>query len=144
MISGPTWMQSLEGCSLDRPIMHPSHKSTDLYFRKLIRPITNPSNYLWMITYSQASARPSSKVRCAASLQLVYWLSMMATSVHSSTAMKSGKKQSKDVGSGVGWWSYLGAYCPRYQDSWGQYGAHLGLTGSRWAPCWPHELCYLG
>ena len=27
--------------------------------------------------------------------------------------------------------------------SWGQHGAHLGLTGHRWAPCWPHELCYL-
>ena len=23
-------------------------------------------------------------------------------------------------------------------------GAHLGPTGPRWAPCWPHELCYLG
>ena len=22
-------------------------------------------------------------------------------------------------------------------------GAHLGPTGPRWAPCWPHELCYL-
>ena len=21
---------------------------------------------------------------------------------------------------------------------------HLGLTGPRWAPCWPHEPCYLG
>ena len=21
---------------------------------------------------------------------------------------------------------------------------HLGQTGPRWAPCWPHELCYLG
>ena len=21
---------------------------------------------------------------------------------------------------------------------------HLGVTGPRWAPCWPHELCYLG
>ena len=21
---------------------------------------------------------------------------------------------------------------------------HLGPTGPRWAPCWPHELCYLG
>ena len=30
------------------------------------------------------------------------------------------------------------------QGSWGQRGAHLGLTGPRWAPCWPHELCYLG
>ena len=24
------------------------------------------------------------------------------------------------------------------------HGAHLGPTGSRWVPCWPHELCYLG
>ena len=22
--------------------------------------------------------------------------------------------------------------------------AHLGPTGPRWAPCWPHEHCYLG
>ena len=29
-------------------------------------------------------------------------------------------------------------------SSWGQHGAHLGPTGPRWAPCWPHELCYLG
>ena len=27
-----------------------------------------------------------------------------------------------------------------YQGSWGQHGAHLGLTGSRWA----HEVCYQG
>ena len=33
---------------------------------------------------------------------------------------------------------------PWYQDSWGQHGAHLWTTGPRWAPCWPHELCYLG
>ena len=26
----------------------------------------------------------------------------------------------------------------------GQHGAHLGPTSPRWAPCWPHELCYLG
>ena len=26
----------------------------------------------------------------------------------------------------------------------GQHGAHLGLIGPRWAPCWPNELCYLG
>ena len=26
----------------------------------------------------------------------------------------------------------------------GQYGAHLGPTRPRWAPYWPHELCYLG
>ena len=26
----------------------------------------------------------------------------------------------------------------------GQHGAHLGPTGPRWSPCWPHELCYLG
>ena len=28
---------------------------------------------------------------------------------------------------------------PRYQDSWGQHGAHLRTTGPRWAPYWPHE-----
>ena len=28
--------------------------------------------------------------------------------------------------------------------SWGQHGVHLGPTGPRWAPRWPHELCYLG
>ena len=25
-----------------------------------------------------------------------------------------------------------------------RHGAHLGPTGPRWAPCWPHELFYLG
>ena len=30
------------------------------------------------------------------------------------------------------------------KGSWGLHGAHLGPTGPRWAPCWPHELCYLG
>ena len=34
--------------------------------------------------------------------------------------------------------------CPWKQGSWGQHGGHLGPTGPRWAPCWPHELCYLG
>ena len=33
---------------------------------------------------------------------------------------------------------------PWLQGSWGQHGAHLGPTGPRWAPCLPHELCYLG
>ena len=33
---------------------------------------------------------------------------------------------------------------PRYQGSWGQHGVHLGTSGRRWAPCWPHKLCYLG
>ena len=33
---------------------------------------------------------------------------------------------------------------PRYQSSWGQQGAHLGPVGPRWAPCCPHESCYLG
>ena len=23
------------------------------------------------------------------------------------------------------------------------HGANMGPTGPRWAPCWPHELCYL-
>ena len=39
-----------------------------------------------------------------------------------------------------------GIYCqprvPWYQDSWGQHGAHLGLAGPKWAPCWP-MTCYL-
>ena len=30
------------------------------------------------------------------------------------------------------------------QGSLRQHGAHLGPTGPRWTPCWPHELCYLG
>ena len=29
-------------------------------------------------------------------------------------------------------------------SSWGQYGAHLGPVGPRWAPCWPHGPCYQG
>ena len=33
---------------------------------------------------------------------------------------------------------------PRWQGSWGLHGAHLGTTGPRWAPCWPHEPCYQG
>ena len=33
---------------------------------------------------------------------------------------------------------------PWKQGSWGQHGTHLGPTGPRWAPCWPHEPCYLG
>ena len=33
---------------------------------------------------------------------------------------------------------------PWLQGSWGQHGAHLGPTRPRWAPWWPHELCYLG
>ena len=32
----------------------------------------------------------------------------------------------------------------RKQSSWGQYGAHLGPVGPRWAPCWPHEPYYQG
>ena len=33
---------------------------------------------------------------------------------------------------------------PWQQGSWGQHGANLGPIGPRWAPCWPHEPCYLG
>ena len=43
--------------------------------------------------------------------------------------------------------SYLHIYTgisSRYKGSWGQHGDHLGPTRPRWAPCWPHELCYLG
>ena len=34
-------------------------------------------------------------------------------------------------------------WLPWYQGSWGQHGAHLGPTGPRGAPCWPHGLCHL-
>ena len=27
-------------------------------------------------------------------------------------------------------------------SSWVQHEAHLGPVGLRWAPCWPHEICY--
>ena len=30
-----------------------------------------------------------------------------------------------------------------WQGSWGQHGTQLGPTGPMWAPCWPHEICYL-
>ena len=33
---------------------------------------------------------------------------------------------------------------PWWQGSRGQHGAHLGPVGPRWAPCRPHEPCYLG
>ena len=33
---------------------------------------------------------------------------------------------------------------PWKHGSWGQHGAKLGLTGPRWAPCWPHKPCCLG
>ena len=33
---------------------------------------------------------------------------------------------------------------PYIASSWGQHGAHPGPIGPRWAPCWSHELCYLG
>ena len=33
---------------------------------------------------------------------------------------------------------------PRWQSSWGQYGAHLAPVGPTWAPCWSHEHCYQG
>ena len=41
----------------------------------------------------------------------------------------------------IGWFCRR---CPRWKGSCGQHGAHLGPTGPRWAPYWPHEPCYLG
>ena len=38
-------------------------------------------------------------------------------------------------------WSFpvrFWCYDPWLQGSWGQHGAHLGPTGPRWVPCWPH------
>ena len=37
----------------------------------------------------------------------------------------------------------LSGEAPDSKVPWGQHGAHLGPTGPRWAPCWPHEFCYL-
>ena len=44
----------------------------------------------------------------------------------------------------VTWQVWNTCSTPWKHGSWGQHGAHLGPTGPRWAPCWPHELCYLG
>ena len=44
----------------------------------------------------------------------------------------------------LNWRSDTSIWVPWEQGSWGQHGAHLGPTRPRWAPCWPHELCYLG
>ena len=43
---------------------------------------------------------------------------------------------------GIFLWCILFGTCgiPDYKI----HGAHLGPTGPRWTPCWPHELCYLG
>ena len=38
---------------------------------------------------------------------------------------------------------YSLCYSLRLPES-NEHGAHLGPTGPRWAPCWPHEPCYLG
>ena len=32
--------------------------------------------------------------------------------------------------------------CKQYPNN-KVHGAHQGPTGPRWAPCWPHEPCYL-
>ena len=42
------------------------------------------------------------------------------------------------------WYLRIKTWIPWTQSSWGQHGAHLRPTGPRWAPCWPHEPCYLG
>ena len=39
---------------------------------------------------------------------------------------------------------WLSQCYPWQQGSWGQHGAHLGPVIPRWAPCRPHEPCYLG
>ena len=42
---------------------------------------------------------------------------------------------------------HIDVYCTSFnviQRLWGQHGAHLGPTRLRWAPCWPHEPCYMG
>ena len=42
------------------------------------------------------------------------------------------------------WGRLITVHYPWEQGTWGQHGAHLGTTGPRWAPCWPHEPFYLG
>ena len=39
MISGPSWMQILIGCGVGRPIVHTSHRPTNLYFSASLQPI---------------------------------------------------------------------------------------------------------
>ena len=38
----------------------------------------------------------------------------------------------------------VACYSSLIAGSWGQHGTHMGPAGPRWAPCRPHELCYLG
>ena len=57
--------------------------------------------------------------------------------------MTSGETQSKQGVNLV----HIASYQRRNPDSkvhGVKIGAHLGQTGPRWAPCWPHEPCYLG
>ena len=58
---------------------------------------------------------------------------------------------SRCVGAGVGGgWDMMkaplcdGAIMNKDNPDVKVYGANMGLTGPRWVPCWPHELCYLG
>ena len=60
----------------------------------------------------------------------------------------------------ITWWVWLGngrwwCWCEEYLsfiELWtsliarfmGPTWSHLGPTGPSWAPCWPHEICYLG
>ena len=37
-----------------------------------------------------------------------------------------------------------GLHCTLIARRMGPTWAHLGPIGPRWAPCWPHEPCYLG
>ena len=41
------------------------------------------------------------------------------------------------------WGRVLGVFCKVNPDS-KVHGGQYGPTGPRWAPCWSHELCYLG
>ena len=41
--------------------------------------------------------------------------------------------------------SFIIFICYHFDQLWrSQHGAHLGPTWPKWAPCWTHELCYLG
>ena len=41
-------------------------------------------------------------------------------------------------------WDSYGSNIPDSKAHGANMGPIWGPTGPRWAPCWPHELCYLG
>ena len=65
---------------------------------------------------------------------LTYWWHFLKTFSGAISSMKNV----------VFWFKFHWSSLPRIYPDSKVHGAHLGPTGPRWAPCWPHELCYLG